>query len=136
MIGRGAIGNLWIFRAAAACLEGRPLPSKPTAEERLQEFREHLERLVAASGEWTGVRLMRKYAPYYATGVAGGRAFRAAVNTEDSSAEVLAMAERLFRGEAAGVKAADALGVDRASVLAVAAEEKAENERDLASRGE
>jgi tRNA-dihydrouridine synthase B len=136
MIGRGAIGNLWIFRAAAACLAGGALPAKPSAEERLAEFREHLERLVAASGEWTGVRLMRKYAPYYATGVAGGRAFRAAVNTEESSAEVLAMAGRLFRGEAEGVRAADALGVARDSILAVAAEEKAENERDLAGRGE
>ncbi len=136
MIGRGAIGNLWIFRAAAACLAGRPVPPRPTPEERLTEFREHLERLVASGGEWTGVRLMRKYAPYYATGVAGGRAFRAAVNTEESSAVVLALAERLFRGEAAGVKAADALGVARDAVLAVAAEEKAETERDLASRGE
>lgn len=136
MIGRGAIGNLWIFRAAVACIEGRPLPEKPTAEDRLAEFREHFERLLATSGTWTGVRLMRKYAPYYASGVAGGRAFRAAINTEESPATVLALAERLFRGEAAGVRAADALGVARASILAVAAEEKAETERDLASRGE
>jgi nifR3 family TIM-barrel protein len=136
MIGRGAIGNLWIFSAAAAVIDGREPPPPPTAEERLAELREHLERLLAAEGEWTAVRHMRKYAPYYATGVAGARAFRAAVVREEAAAGVLSLAERLFRGEEAGVAAAEALGVTRDEVLAVAAQEKAENAADLASRGE
>jgi nifR3 family TIM-barrel protein len=136
MIGRGAIGNLWIFRAAAACVEGRPFPPRPSAEERLAEFREHLDRLLAAEGEWLAVRRMRKYAPYYATGVAGGRAFRAAVVREETSAGVLALAERLFRGEDEGRRAADVLGVGREEVLAAAAGERAEAEADLAARGE
>ena len=136
MIGRGAIGNLWIFRAAAAAVAGLPVPPRSTAGERLAEFREHYARLIAAEGEWLAVRHMRKFAPYYATGVAGARAFRAAVNTVDTSAEVLAMAERLFRGEEAGARAADVLGVTHAEVMAVAAEEKAETAADLASRGE
>jgi tRNA-dihydrouridine synthase B len=136
MVGRGAIGNLWIFRAATAVLEGLPVPERPTAEERLAELREHFERLLSAEGEWTAVRRMRKYAPFYATGVAGARAFRAAVVREESSAGVLALAERLFRGEEAGVPAAASLGVTRDEVLAVAAEERAERDSDLATRGD
>ena len=136
MIGRGAIGNLWIFRAAAAVLAGKPEPPRPTAAERLAEFREHFEGLLSAEGEWTAVRRMRKYAPYYATGVAGARAFRAAVNREEAASGVIALAERLFRGEEEGVRAADVLGVSREEVLAVAASEKAETEADLASRGD
>jgi nifR3 family TIM-barrel protein len=136
MIGRGAVGNLWIFRAAVAVIEGLPEPPRPSAEERLAEFREHLDRLLAAEGEWLAVRRMRKYAPYYATGVAGARAFRAAVNHADTVAAVLDLAERLFRGEAEGVRAAEALGVTREEVLAVAAAESAETRADLASRGE
>ena len=136
MIGRGAIGNLWIFRAAAAAVRGEPSPPVPGPEERLAELREHLERLLASEGEWLAVRHMRKYAPFYATGVAGSRAFRAAVVREESAAGVLALAERLFRGEAEGRRAADVLGVTREEVLAVAAEERAEAGADLASRGE
>ncbi len=136
MIGRGAIGNLWIFRAAAAVLAGLPEPPRPTAEERLADLREHLGRLVEAEGEWVAVRLMRRYAPYYATGVAGARAFRAAVVREESAAGVLGLAERLFRAEDSGIRAADALGVTREEVLAVAAEERAETRADLATRGE
>lgn len=136
MIGRGAIGNLWIFRAAAAAIGGLPPPPRPSAVERLADFREHLRRLLAAEGEWRAVRLMRKYAPYYATGVAGARAFRAAVNHAASAEEVLALADRLFRGEEEGVRASEALGVSREEVLAVAAAERAETEADLASRGE
>ena len=109
MVGRGAIGNLWIFRAAAAVLAGLPEPPLPDPEDRLAEFRRHLDGLLAAEGEWMAVRRMRKYAPYYATGVAGGRAFRNAVNTEESAAGVLALAERLFRGEAEGRRAAEVL---------------------------
>jgi nifR3 family TIM-barrel protein len=136
MIGRGAIGNLRVFRAAAAALRGEPEPPPPSAEERLAEFREHLLRLLASEGEWLAVRLMRKYAPYYATGVAGARAFRAAVVREEGVAGVLDLAERLFRGEAEGRRAAEVLGVRREEVLAVAAEEREETAADLASRGE
>ena len=136
MIGRGAIGNLWIFRAAGAAVAGLTEPPRPGHEERLAEFREHLQRLVAGEGEWTAVRLMRKYAPYYATGVAGARAFRAAINHADTREAVLDLADRLFRGEARGERAAEVLGVTRDEVLAVAAEEKAAAAADLATRGE
>ncbi len=136
MIGRGAIGNLWIFRATAALLRDGVVPPRPTPEERLGEFREHLARLVAEGGEWLAVRRMRKYAPYYATGVAGSRAFRAAVVRLETAAEVEGLAERLFRGEAEGVAVSAALGVSREEVLAVARAEAAETAADLASRGE
>lgn len=136
MIGRGAIGNLWIFRAAGAVVAGLPEPSRPTAEERLAEFRDHLDRLVAAEGEWTAIRRMRKFAPYYATGVAGARAFSAAVNRAETAEEVRRLAGALFRGEARGERAADVLGVTPGEVLAVAAVEKATAAADLASRGE
>jgi nifR3 family TIM-barrel protein len=135
MIGRGAIGNLPIFRAAAAALRGEPLPPPPSPEERLADLREHLRRLLDAEGEWKAVRLMRKYAPFYATGIAGSRAFRAAVVREERVDGVLALAERLFRGEAEGRRAAEVLGVSREEVLAVAAEERRETEADLAARG-
>ncbi|MHC4821867.1 MAG: tRNA dihydrouridine synthase DusB [Planctomycetota bacterium] len=135
MIGRGAIGNLWIFRSAAAMLNGKDAPPPPTYEERLGLYRDHIQRLVSAHGDWKAVCLMRKYAPYYASGVAGARAFRAAINSADTPDAVLDLGRRLFRGERDGVRAADALGVSRDEVREIARIEKREAEEDLASRG-
>jgi nifR3 family TIM-barrel protein len=108
MIGRGAIGNLGIFRAAHAALEGLPLPPEPTAAERHAEFLDHFDRLLAAEGEWMAVRRMRKFAPFYASGIAGARVFRHAINSAESAADVLRLAADLFAAEAAPTSAGGA----------------------------
>lgn len=42
MIGRGALGNPWIYREVEYALEGKILPARPTFEERKQTLLEHL----------------------------------------------------------------------------------------------
>ena len=38
MIGRGALGNPWLFRDIGAWLRGQPVPGSPTVEERSEVF--------------------------------------------------------------------------------------------------
>ena len=66
MIGRGAIGNPWIFREAKALMETGELPPAPSWEERINVVAEHLTLKCAWLGERTGVLEMRRmYGGYF-----------------------------------------------------------------------
>ena len=66
MIGRGAIGNPWIFSQCRALLEGKPLPPEPSLAERAGICEQHFLLAIEHKGEHTGMLEMRKhYKPYF-----------------------------------------------------------------------
>ena len=66
MIGRGAIGNPWIFSSCKALLNGTKEENLPTIEERLALCKQHFEMSIAHKGERYGILAMRKhYKPYF-----------------------------------------------------------------------
>ena len=66
MIGRGAIGNPWIFRDAKAFLDVGEVPDPPSWEERISVVAEHLTLKCAWLGERKGVLEMRRmYGGYF-----------------------------------------------------------------------
>ena len=66
MIGRGALGNPWVFRELDAAYKGLDIPPRPSDEERVAMMIRHLEMLCGLKGESTGVKEFRKYIlPYY-----------------------------------------------------------------------
>ncbi|MFH1501996.1 MAG: tRNA dihydrouridine synthase DusB [Candidatus Eisenbacteria bacterium] len=71
MIGRGAVGNPWIFRRALASLRADGDPGPPTLAERIDVALEHLDLMVAAKGERKGVLEMRKHLVSYLRGAPG-----------------------------------------------------------------
>lgn len=75
-IGRGAMGNPWIFRRTAHYLETGELLPEPDAQERVNTALRHLEMMVAYRGEYIGVREMRKHAAWYLKGLWGAAAAR------------------------------------------------------------
>ncbi len=79
MIARGALGNPWIFREAAAMLAGT-LPIAPTLQERLATVMSHLELLCEFKGEKSGVQEMRKHLSWYVKGLPGAARFRVRAN--------------------------------------------------------
>lgn len=80
MIGRGAMGNPWLFRTARQALEGRPT-EEPTRAERLKTALTHLEWMVEYKGETQGVLEMRKHLGHYFAGMRGATALRREMNT-------------------------------------------------------
>jgi len=66
MIGRGAIGNPWIFRDAKALMATGKVPPPPSWQERLSVVIEHLRLKCEWLGERTGVLEMRRmYGGYF-----------------------------------------------------------------------
>lgn len=76
MVGRGAMGNPWIFLQINAAMRNEAPPAPPTVEERLAVMRRELSLLLADKGEHTGLREARKHAAWYMTGLRGAAQLR------------------------------------------------------------
>ena len=88
MIGRGALGNPWIFRELDAAYRGLEIPPRPSDEERIAMMLRHLEMLCGLKGESTGVREFRKYIVRYTKGMHGAAAVRRRANDAASLEEM------------------------------------------------
>ncbi|MFZ5817029.1 MAG: tRNA dihydrouridine synthase DusB [Bacillota bacterium] len=99
-IGRGAMGNPWVFRRTLHYLETGELLPEPGARERVDMALRHLEMMIAFKGEYLAVREMRKHAAWYLKGLYGSAEVRNEVNQtekpEQMRAVLLRYLERLL----------------------------------------
>ena len=87
MVGRGAMGNPWIFRDWQRARQGLP-PAAPSPRERIETAHAHARALVAHTGEYIGLREMRKHAAWYLKGLRGSAQVRVRVNLAQSLGEL------------------------------------------------
>lgn len=81
MIGRGALGNPWIFRKINAYLsECRVLP-EVGINEKMVVMLKHIQKIIEYKGECTAMREARHHAAYYTKGIRGGAALRKEIST-------------------------------------------------------
>lgn len=90
MVGRGALGNPWIFRELTACWKGEESPPVPTVEEKKNMMIEHFQMMKSLKGEYAAVREMRKHVGWYIKGMPGSAAFRGRVNQICEADELVA----------------------------------------------
>lgn len=76
MIGRGALGNPWLFSQINAHLSGTPVPPDPSLQERMQILREHITHMCSLKTEHFGMQQARKHVAWYIKGVQGAAEFR------------------------------------------------------------
>ncbi len=96
MVGRGALGNPWIFRNILVRLEnGETEP--PSLAEREETILRHLTLAIGFSGEKAGTRDFRKHLLWYTKGLRGGARFRHAAGTIDDRDSVLRALGGYFR---------------------------------------
>lgn len=89
MIGRGAIGNPWIFEHTRHYLETGELLPEPTVAERLELCADQLRRSVDHHGERYGVIIMKKHYGQYLKGVHNSRHLRAEIMKESEMEPIL-----------------------------------------------
>ena len=87
MVGRGVLGNPWLFREiAAAALGGTVAP--PTARERVDMAIRHFDLEQKLFGPKRGVLEMRKHIAWYVHGLRGAARFRDQINGISDAAAV------------------------------------------------
>jgi nifR3 family TIM-barrel protein len=90
VIGRGCLGNPWLFRELRSLFDGEEIPPRPPVEEVVAVVREHFLLLREHFGESDRAALlrMRKFGAWYAHGFAGAVDFRRRFQTIASEEEL------------------------------------------------
>lgn len=97
MIGRGAMGNPWIFARIKHYLQtGEKLPNVSN-KEKFKVIKEHFLLEIQEKGEYTGVREFRKHLAYYTKGLPASSEFRNKINSLESKEEVLIALDTYFK---------------------------------------
>src|SRR6185295_5382590 len=98
MIGRGAMGNPWLFRTLAALEAGRPDPGPPSLAERREVWRRHAALVGEHSPEKMRLHELRKTLAWYSRGLYGGSQLRHRTFGTDEPAALLDIGEAFFEG--------------------------------------
>jgi nifR3 family TIM-barrel protein len=96
MIGRGAMGNPWLFRTLAALEQGQPDPGPPTLAERRTVWRRHADLVLEHSPDKMRKHELRKTLAWYSRGLFAGSALRQRASTVGDPAQLVEMGEAFF----------------------------------------
>lgn len=89
MIGRGAIGNPWIFRNLLRYFECHEKQKIVSPNERLKVMKKHVDLLVEEKGEWIAVHEIRKHINYYIKKLPDAAKIRQKVNSIETKTELI-----------------------------------------------
>lgn len=96
MIGRGALGNPWLFARLREVCAGRPDPGPPELDARLAVFRRHVALIEALKHGPRTLHEVRKACAWYARGLYGCNALRLRVWEAPDLAAARALVEDYF----------------------------------------
>ncbi len=96
MIGRGAMGNPWLFRQILDLAAGKP-PARPNAEERMTTIERHIALMRDCfEDDATLAANLKKYVSAYSKGLPGSAAFRQRALETNELAPLLDHTRRYF----------------------------------------
>ena len=76
MIGRGALGDPWLFEQVRAAILGEERPPEPTLNQRMSTLRAQIYEMCEEKGEWAAMPQARSQAMHYMKGLRGAAALR------------------------------------------------------------
>ena len=95
MIGRGALGNPWIFREIIQYLKGEKV-TDVTNKEKLEIMLKHIDLEVKEKGENIAIKEMRKHISYYIKNLPNATTIRNEVNKIEKQDELVACLTEYF----------------------------------------
>ena len=99
MVGRGALGNPWLFEEIRAALTGQPASQPPTLQKRMAALRAQIYDMCERKGEWTAMPQARSQAIHYMRGLRGAAALRRACSTLSHFEDVDRLIEAVYRAQ-------------------------------------
>lgn len=93
-VGRGALGNPWIFEEIIAATRGEEF-KRPSMVERMKVAMIQTERMCSLKGEYVAVREARKHVSWYISGIRGAAEARNRINTAESLEEIRKIADEI-----------------------------------------
>lgn len=96
MIGRGAMGNPWLFRSLAALGRGERDPGPPTLAERRAVWRRHADLCLQYAPEKMRIHELRKTLAWYSRGLYGGSTVRQTAGSTPEVSALLELGEAFF----------------------------------------
>lgn len=96
-IGRGALGNPFIFRELFAYFNGGIELEKPTKEELLETIKKHHQLLLDLKGEKLALLEMRGHVAWYLKGKPGSAKIKDLCNKQTSFSDVLTILDKYFQ---------------------------------------
>lgn len=96
-IGRGAIGDAsLIYRVEHFFKTGERL-APPTLEEKINDFKTHLDEEIALRGENVGLKFVRKFYPFYINGVRNAAKYRSQLVVMESYDEIISALDYILK---------------------------------------
>lgn len=97
MIGRGALGNPWVFSKINAYFdECRVLP-EPSVTQKMAVMLKHIQKITEYKGEYTAMREARHHAAYYTKGMRGGAKLRAEIGKLERFEQLQELSYRILK---------------------------------------
>lgn len=93
-VGRGALGNPWIFSEINAIIEKKEF-THPSIRDKMETLQRQIEGAAARKGEYTAVREARAQAMYYVKGIHGASRLKEEASRISSMEEVAAFCQRV-----------------------------------------
>ncbi len=97
MIGRGALGNPWIFMEINAWLSGAHPILKPTPSQRIAVILRHIKSMCDYKGEETAMREARKHVGWYMRGFQNAAALRREAGYLKTYDELIALTKKAYK---------------------------------------
>ena len=95
-VGRGAMGNPWIFSEINSAFNDEILFIEPTLSERAEIMKLHIEKLCRYKGENVGIKEARKHIACYIKGIDGAANFRKLAFETKTKEELISLCDKLY----------------------------------------
>ena len=95
-VGRGAMGNPWIFSEINSAFNDEILFIEPTLSERAEIMKLHIEKLCGYKGENVGIKEARKHIACYIKGIDGAANFRKLAFETKTKEELISLCYKLY----------------------------------------